>query len=220
MLDFQAKKGRAENNQEHTPEKDLVIQFQFDSPGLFETGFLTTDIFHLILISELSAAEKKEDIDRLYYGYAGKYRHPSRWDLLGYYDQFYNAFRLSKLNLGSIEIGVAIAAFSAVSSVIVPVSLFVLDKKLNKRKKSISINVYHENESIHKMLGQWESEGVDSIEETSQFIREYLRFKNIPLKLTGDNLFEIVDKTINRMEKTVEKVYEIHEKKWLDNLFK
>ncbi len=205
-----------ENNQEKTPEKDLLVQFQFDKPGLFETGFLATDIFHLILISELSAAEKEDDISKLYYGYTGKYRHPSRWDLLDYYDQYYNAFRLSKLNLGSIEIGLSIAAFSAVSTVIVPVSIYLL----NKKRKSISINVCHENESVHKLLYQLDTQGVESIDETKELIREYLRFKNIPLKSTGDNLFEIVDKTINRMGKTIDTVYEISEKRWLDNLLK
>jgi hypothetical protein len=189
----------------------VTLTFNISSPTLYETGFLITDLFHLVLASELLENKRSSEVDDLYFDSERRYRHPSRYDLLPYFEEFHERLRIEKLGVSSIEI--ALPSLGIAASVIVPLAVLLIERRLNAKDRTIYFNVRSDDQRIHDFLRFFEENGVGSPEAAAVWMRDYILGLGLGVTASSENVFTVIDHTMSRMQSTLETVYQIQKKR-------
>lgn len=174
---------------------ELNLKFNFDQNTLYELGLFSTDLYQLIVFYELLQNDELDLIEEYFL-------HPKPFAvtrnnhlLRGFRDRA----KIKSINNGSIEM--IIAGVSCAATIIVPYSIYRLQKKDNNESQEIFFEISTNDQEINQLLDQFNEglyeKGIQALQwlinnlnergYKSQTLNRSLSMREYMLFLTLDN---------------------------------
>ena len=182
--------------------RELKIIFDFKELTLFETGYLIADLCHLSITGNLIEDERFEDLDKLYF-YHDKYRFPTRYQIGKYCKEYYANIQIKELSKESLDI--VISGIGVVSSVVIPIVLYVVNKKNN------FVYIYLESNDlrVENFLRELSEGDYGSFTEAFEFMQSVLNTYGHTIQPISDKVFKVLQRSVDRIDFTIQKTYRI-----------
>lgn len=179
---------------------ELTLRFDFGNNSLFDLGYISIDIFHLIVFSELIQNNEFDKMERFFINNKNPFS-------LTRDSVFLKSFRdqalIKSVRNGSIEI--IISEVSLVATVLIPYIIYKLQKRDNHKSQKYYFEVNSNDTELNILIDRFKEGYYGRGDESIQWLFNTLNNRGYDISIRGMNSFAI-NKVIERYERRIVKI--------------
>ncbi|TVX95188.1 hypothetical protein [Cohnella terricola] len=183
---------------------ELTLKFDLGENSLYDLGYLSIDIYHLIVFSELLERRDSEGIDMVYNSSRVKSRFPlTREDNV--LKNFRNKAIIKSVRNGSIEL--TIAGLSLISSIIVPFIIYKLQKRDLRSDQNYLFEVNANDRDLNHIIDSFRDGYYGRGPSSINWLFDILSRNGYDISFGGTDQF-VIRKVLERYENRIIKIVE------------
>ena len=191
---------------ERNEKRTLSVGLASQKFSMFEMSYFLLDITHCLFVGNLLEDKLYEESINLYSTL------PYRYRLEQYNELYRDSINIQKLSKES-PFDLIVSGIGTVASIVTSVTLHEVNRRqqinLNDDQKYY-INVKTNDPEILDFMNQFEEKMVPgSFENNFIFMREFLELKGHSIEPVSDHVFNVIQKGINRIDRTINKTFQI-----------